>query len=391
MAYTITHNKVSSGTVNPLVEVDLRDWNEDHVIAGSVAASEITGAAALTRTNDTNVTLTLGGDPATALLKATSITVGWSGTLAASRGGFGANVSASSGVPLFATGTPTFTGTSGTGNFVRVTSPALVTPALGAATATSLTTAGGTISNLGTSSIARFIVSASNNVGKLFSWRTANVERWAARVDGDETGSEAGGDWALRRYDDSGAFVDEVLHFFRSSGVGTMKSLSVTENISQTGSILSIGPAGTAAATNAKVVLEASSGSNAGASVQFKRNSVNLFQFGNSSGILGGSSDDFVIYSNVAGAGVVSAFHIASSSGNPGILNGLAAPAGGSTSARLLFGSTAGFGIYYGSGAPSVSAGQGSIYLRSDGSSTSTRLYVNTTGSTTWTNVTTAA
>lgn len=69
----------------------------------------------------------------------------------------------------------------------------------------------------------------------------------------------------------------------------------------------------------------------------------------------------------------------------------VATPAGGSTTARLLFGTTDGFGIYYGSGAPTVSAAQGSIYLRSDGSSTSTRLYVNTTGSTTWTNVTTAA
>lgn len=67
-----------------------------------------------------------------------------------------------------------------------------------------------------------------------------------------------------------------------------------------------------------------------------------------------------------------------------------ATPAGGSTAARLLFGTTAGFGIYYGSGAPSVSAGQGSIYLRSDGSSTSTRLYVNTDGSTGWTNLTSA-
>jgi len=48
-------------------------------------------------------------------------------------------------------------------------------------------------------------------------------------------------------------------------------------------------------------------------------------------------------------------------------------------------------GIYFGSGAPSISAAKGSIYLRTDGSSTSTRLYVNTDGSTTWTNVTTAA
>lgn len=46
--------------------------------------------------------------------------------------------------------------------------------------------------------------------------------------------------------------------------------------------------------------------------------------------------------------------------------------------------------IYAGTGAPSFTATQGSLYLRTDGSSTSTRLYINTTGSTTWTNVTTA-
>jgi hypothetical protein len=44
-------------------------------------------AAALTRTNDTNVTVTLGGNPATALLQATSLTMGWTGTLAETRGG----------------------------------------------------------------------------------------------------------------------------------------------------------------------------------------------------------------------------------------------------------------------------------------------------------------
>ena len=41
--------------------------------------------AALTRTNDTNITLTLGGTPATALLQATSLTLGWTGTLADGR------------------------------------------------------------------------------------------------------------------------------------------------------------------------------------------------------------------------------------------------------------------------------------------------------------------
>ena len=45
--------------------------------------------AALTRTNDTNVTMTLGGSPTTALLNATSMTLGWTGQLSVPRGGTG--------------------------------------------------------------------------------------------------------------------------------------------------------------------------------------------------------------------------------------------------------------------------------------------------------------
>jgi hypothetical protein len=41
--------------------------------------------AALTKVDDTNVTLTLGGSPSVALLQATSLTLGWTGTLADSR------------------------------------------------------------------------------------------------------------------------------------------------------------------------------------------------------------------------------------------------------------------------------------------------------------------
>ena len=50
-----------------------------------------------------------------------------------------------------------------------------------------------------------------------------------------------------------------------------------------------------------------------------------------------------------------------------------------------------GVGIYAGSGAPTLSAAKGSLYLRTDGSSTSTRAYINTDGATTWTNLVTAA
>lgn len=53
--------------------------------------------AALTKTDDTNVTLTLGGTPATALLQATSLTLGWTGQLGLTRGGTNASLTASNG------------------------------------------------------------------------------------------------------------------------------------------------------------------------------------------------------------------------------------------------------------------------------------------------------
>lgn len=48
--------------------------------------------AALTKVDDTNVTLTLGGTPTTALLQATSLTLGWTGQLSIARGGTGGNL-----------------------------------------------------------------------------------------------------------------------------------------------------------------------------------------------------------------------------------------------------------------------------------------------------------
>ena len=131
MTAVITHSVSAGGVVDDTASVDGAAWDANHVITGvvdlaqggtnadlsatggtgqvlkqdsagaavtvgTVAASEIASGAALTRTDDTNVTLTLGGTPTTALLAATSITVGWTGTLAAGRGGFGADISAQS-------------------------------------------------------------------------------------------------------------------------------------------------------------------------------------------------------------------------------------------------------------------------------------------------------
>jgi hypothetical protein len=89
-------------------------------------------------------------------------------------------------------------------------------------------------------------------------------------------------------------------------------------------------------------------------------------------------------------SGAVTAASV-SATGAVRAFSGTSVPAGGTAGAGLLVSSTANLGIFFGSGAPTLAAAQGSLYIRTDGSSTSTRLYVNTTGSTTWTNVTTAA
>lgn len=104
----ITINTTSSQTVNGIATATITmnqnqgiqvisngaNWLSLGVLAssivGTLTGSQVTGSA-LTKTDDTNVTLTLGGTPTTALLNAASLTLGWTGTLAASRGGTGAS------------------------------------------------------------------------------------------------------------------------------------------------------------------------------------------------------------------------------------------------------------------------------------------------------------
>ena len=50
-----------------------------------------------------------------------------------------------------------------------------------------------------------------------------------------------------------------------------------------------------------------------------------------------------------------------------------------------------GSSFYAGAGTPSFTANKGAIYVNLTGSSSSTRMYINTDGATTWTSVTTAA
>lgn len=73
------------------------------------------------------------------------------------------------------------------------------------------------------------------------------------------------------------------------------------------------------------------------------------------------------------------------------VASATATPAGGTTGTGLAFGTTSNLGIFFGSGAPTLSAAKGSLYIRTDGSTTNDRSYINTDGGTTWTALITAA
>lgn len=70
----------------------------------TISGADITGAA-LTKVDDTNVTLTLGGSPTTALLNASSITAGWTGQLGLTRGGTAASLTADNGGIVYSNAT----------------------------------------------------------------------------------------------------------------------------------------------------------------------------------------------------------------------------------------------------------------------------------------------
>lgn len=91
------------------------------------------------------------------------------------------------------------------------------------------------------------------------------------------------------------------------------------------------------------------------------------------------SVGDITAGTNISGAGSLKA-HTAT-----------AIPAGGAAGAGLLVSSTANFGVFFGSGIPSLNAAKGSLYMRSDGTTTNNRMYVNTSGTNVWTAVNTVA
>lgn len=80
-----------------------------------------------------------------------------------------------------------------------------------------------------------------------------------------------------------------------------------------------------------------------------------------------------------------------SSTGAVKAYSGNAPPASGTGAIGLTVSSTTNLGWFVGTGPPTFSAAKGSLYSNTTAGSTTTRLYVNTDGATTWTNFTSAA
>ncbi len=90
-------------------------------------------------------------------------------------------------------------------------------------------------------------------------------------------------------------------------------------------------------------------------------------------------------------SGSTSNFAIQTGVGLVNLYGASAATAHGSITNAFTFGTSPGvLGVYFGSSTPAISAGKGSLYLRTDGTGVADRAYINTDGGTTWTALTTA-
>lgn len=214
--------------------------------------------------------------------------------------------------------------------------------------------------------------------------------------------------------------LESFVPVVRFHGLKTEKNVSITGTLTLTGglthagnlgvtgtitgtsasaSALTVGPAG---ATNPVLKVDASTASAAtGLSITGaaagSRLAIAVISSGTNEGMnidAKGSGSITLGQTSTGQINMIRAVSASSTIGAVGVItatNGTAATAGGAEALRLGSGASGVTGIYTGSGAPTVSAPKGSLYLRTDGSGTGDRAYINTNGTTTWTALTTAA
>lgn len=128
-------------------------------LGSSGTAPQWNAPAALTKTDDTNVTLTLGGSASTALLNAASLTLGWTGTLATTRGGTGLSSFTANGIVYASSTSALATGSALTWN----------------GTVFAIAASGNSTSFQSTTSSTAYNAAVMNNSGGAIAWGVDNV------------------------------------------------------------------------------------------------------------------------------------------------------------------------------------------------------------------------
>lgn len=194
-------------------------------LSATTGALTIAGSA-LTKTDDTNVTLTLGGTPATSLLVAASLTLGWTGTLAVARGGIGVGTLASNGA-LYGNGTGAVLATAqGGANTVLVANSGAPSFSATVKIGTSLVVGSGNAPAFSSTidCYGRCVLGSGTSSGDSEQqWRNySDVTKlaWTCSVRQDVGG--ANGDLKILRYSAAGAFQDIPVQIATATGLVTM-------------------------------------------------------------------------------------------------------------------------------------------------------------------------
>jgi hypothetical protein len=190
---------------------------------------EVSGAFGVTlgATGTTNVTLPTSGTLATVAQLPTvnngTLTLAVSGTGLSGSASFTANQSGSSTFTVTSNATnantaSTIVARDGSGNF----SAGTITGSLTGAASLNVLKAGDTMTGALTMTLNTgqpIIFNAAAGTARRIGFQSASVGRWQAGVDGTtESGSNAGTNYILQRYDDAGTLIDNPLVVFRNTG-----------------------------------------------------------------------------------------------------------------------------------------------------------------------------
>ncbi len=191
--------------------------------------------AALTRVDDTNVTLTLGGTPTTALLQATSITAGWAGQLSLARGGTNKNITPDNGALVYcdADSLELLAATATAGQIPR--SGANAAPTWSTATYPAAAgTSGNVLTSDGTNwnSAAPVSVSPLTTKGDLYTFTTVNARLAVGATNGQmlqvNSGAATGLAWSTATYPATATNVARLLRSDATNWVETTSTFADT-------------------------------------------------------------------------------------------------------------------------------------------------------------------